>query len=80
MARGFDSKSVADQQEAAQDRSRRRSSSTDEPDPALVLKRRGLELAKADVTHQLEVAKAEPHKEMLRRALQAIETELGKLP
>jgi hypothetical protein len=78
MARGFESKSVADQQESAQDKSARRGHS-DEPDPAVILKRRQLELAKTDIKHQLEAARAEPHKEMLRRALAAVEKELGKL-
>ncbi len=76
MARGFESKSVADQQESAQELRRPREHETD---PALLLKRRKLELARADVRHRMETARAEGHREMLRRALAAIEKELAKL-
>jgi len=78
MARGFESKSVADQQEAAHDKPRRRGEA-EEPDPAVLLKRRRLELARTDVLHHLETARAEPHKEMLRRALAALEKDLSDL-
>ena len=45
----------------------------------VVLKRRRLELARTDVTRQLELARAEAHKEMLRRALRALDEELDTL-
>ena len=76
MARGFESKSVADQQESAQERRRPR---RDTGDPATVLRRRKLELSRADVLRQLEVARAEAHRVMLRRALKALEKELEEL-
>ena len=46
---------------------------------AVVVKRRRLELARTDVTHQLALARAEPHREMLRRALEALDQELDRL-
>jgi hypothetical protein len=76
MARGFESKSVADQQENAQNRSR---PGGETEDAAVFLKRRKLELARVDVLRQLEAARAEPHKEMLRRALAALEKDLEGL-
>jgi hypothetical protein len=45
----------------------------------VIVKRRSLELARTDVMHQLEVARAEPHREMLRRALNALDQELDRL-
>jgi hypothetical protein len=55
-----------------------------EETPALPLaqvlaRRRQLELAHIDVTRQLERARAEAHREMLRRALRALEQELDRL-
>ena len=77
MARGFESKSVADQQESAfEDKRAGRPSS----DPALLAKRRKLELSRANVLQQLERAAAPAHKEMLRRALEAVDAELQGLP
>ena len=72
MARGFESKSVADQQEQA---SARRPASQ-EPVEA---HRHRLELSRADVQRRLETAHAEGHREMLRRALEALEEEIASL-
>jgi hypothetical protein len=72
MARGFDSKSVADQQEAAQNRRPPRT------EPPVDPRRRKLELARVDVMRQLETAKG-PYEEMLRRSLAALEEELARL-
>ncbi len=78
MARGFESKAVADQQEAMQiavgapDRQ--------EPDPALLVKKRRLELSRSDVLRRLSLATAEAHREILRRALDALEAEIASLP
>jgi hypothetical protein len=77
MARGFESKSVADQQEQAQNR--QRGGEGEPADAAVVLKRRKLELARADVLHQLGAAHVEAHKEMLRRALAALDKDLAAL-
>jgi hypothetical protein len=74
MARGFESKSVADQQEEAQ----RPRPEGDVPDPAAVTRRRKLEMARVEVVRQLEAAHAEAHREMLRRALAALDKDLGK--
>lgn len=76
MARGFESKSVADQQESAQAVRRPRRA---EADPAAQLRRKKLELAKADIGHRMDTARAEGHREMLRRALAAIDKELAGL-
>ncbi len=77
MARGFESKSVADQQEAAQ--AAGSSAERDLADPARALKRRRLELSRADVLRQMKTARAEGHREMLKRALAALDKELGSL-
>jgi hypothetical protein len=79
MARGFESKSVADQQEEAENRRRSDGEPEEEESPALRSRRRTLELARANVLHQLEVARAEAHREVLRRALEAVEKDLAEL-
>ena len=76
MARGFESKSVADQQELASAPVREREAIGD---PVVVVKRRKLELALVEVRHQLAAAHAEPHREMLRRALSSLEMDLRAL-
>jgi hypothetical protein len=76
MARGFESKSVADQQESAQaepapgDRTL---------DPVRAARRKQLELSRADVRRRLDEAQAEGHKEMLRRALAALDADIAAL-
>jgi hypothetical protein len=84
VARGFESKSVADQQDEAFGR-HRPAAREDDPaakavDPALTAKRRKLELARAAVLQQLEAAHAEAHREMLRRALADLDQQLATLP
>jgi len=76
MARGFESKSVADQQEEAQNR-RTRPQITG--DPAVLARRRKLELGRAAVLEQMAAAHAEAHREMLRRALADLEQQLAAL-
>jgi hypothetical protein len=76
MARGFESKSVTSQQEDAQSPS---APSRPEEDGALRARRRRLELSKADVERRLAEARAEPHREMLRRALSALDDEIASL-
>jgi hypothetical protein len=71
MARGFDSKSVADQQEAAQNRRPPRT------EPPVSAHRRKLELTKVDLLRRLQDASG-PYEEMLRRSLAAVEEELGR--
>jgi hypothetical protein len=70
MARGFESKSVADQQEAAMNA---RPRNEKRPEDA---RRRSLELARADVTKRLEAATSAPHREMLQRALADLDARL----
>ena len=68
MARGFESKSVADQQEAAMNPR----SGGEKGDP----RRRGLELARADVRRRLEAAPPGPLRETLQRALNDLDERL----
>ena len=72
MARGFDSKSVADQQE---EKLNKRAPRTE---PLVDPRRRKLELARVDLTRKLESASG-AYEEMLRRSLAALDEELGKL-
>jgi hypothetical protein len=77
MARGFESKSVADQQETAQADPPAREPG--QRDPARLARLRVLELSRADVQHRLEHAQAAGHREILRRALEALEAEIRRL-
>jgi hypothetical protein len=77
MARGFESKSVADQQESAL--ASPSSSRERNMDPMVQQKRRGLELGRADVLRQMETARADGHRQVLKKALDAIEKELKRL-
>ena len=70
MARGFESKSVADQQEASQTPPVR-----GDMVPAAL---KTLALARADVEQRLKTATSGPHREMLQRALKAIEADIAK--
>jgi hypothetical protein len=70
MARGFESKSVADQQEESQTPPRR----GEVVSPA----QKTLALARADVEQRLRTATHGPHKVMLQRALKAIEEQAAK--
>jgi hypothetical protein len=72
MARGFDSKSVADQQEEKLNPRAPRTTPLVDP------RRRKLELARADLTHKLAAATG-PYAEMLRRSLAALDEELARL-
>jgi hypothetical protein len=76
VARGFESKSVIDQQEAEESRIDAREAPTE---PVKAQRRRTLELARLDVVYHLEHASAKPHRLTLRRALEAIDAELAKL-
>jgi len=72
MARGFDSKSVADQQEAMLNARPARS------EPVVSARRQKLELTKADLLRRLQAAASGPYEEMLRRSLAAVEEELAR--
>jgi hypothetical protein len=72
VARGFESKSVADQQESAQDKRKGA-----EPPAA---RRRTLELARVDVQRRLDTAGSDSYREMLKRTLAALDKELAGIP
>jgi hypothetical protein len=76
MARGFESKAVADQQESAQAEP---PSGEKRIDPARAARLKQLELSRADVMRRLADARAEGHREMLRRALEALDAEAASL-
>lgn len=76
MARGFESKAVTDQQESRDAVETPRAS---KGDPALLARRRRLELSRADVLRQLDLALAEGHRQMLVRALAALDEQLAQL-
>jgi len=74
MARGFESKSVANQQESAFEGSAPRG---DAGPPA---KQRKLELARADLLNRIEAAGAnDRYRKMLQSALAAVDKELAGL-
>lgn len=80
MARGFDSKSVEYQQEEAQrSRERARKRAVTVEDVAKIQRRRTLELAHARAAADLERAAAPAQREMLHRALAALESEMASL-
>jgi len=71
MARGFESKSVADQQEL-------REGATPARGDVVPAARKTLELARVDVEQRLRTATHGPHREMLQRALKAIDADMAK--
>jgi hypothetical protein len=78
MARGFESKAVADQQESAQARAERpRSDGT--LDPASAARKKSLELARADIERRLALTVAPAHRQMLERALRALEHDIAAI-
>jgi hypothetical protein len=77
VARGFESKSVADQQESAEDRKARRPGPA--VDPVLAARKRRLELARADIERRLATASVEAHRQMLERALRALDDDIAAL-
>jgi hypothetical protein len=76
MARGFDSKSVADQQDELQ----RRREGTPSRNAPVSTKRRQLELARLDVVHRLETSTDERYRASLQQALAALDEQLQGLP
>jgi len=79
MARGFESKAVADQQESAQERRRRRTPPEAAVDAKRVVRVRQLELARVDVERRLAEAASPAHRQMLERALHALQDDLRAL-
>jgi hypothetical protein len=81
MARGWESKAVADQMEAADERARQRAG-LDEVSPEERARRERLEslrLSRARTLTQLEHATRPAHREMLGRTLRALEAEMEEL-
>jgi hypothetical protein len=79
MARGFESKAVADQQESAQYTPPPADEDGPGLDPQLLAQRRRLELSRADVTRRLLVAHVPAHREILARALSALDEQIAHL-
>jgi hypothetical protein len=78
MARGWESKAIADQQEAAEERAQRQRS-REELSPeerARVERLESLRLSRARTLNQLEHATRRAHREMLQRTLRALEAEI----
>ena len=71
MARGFESKAVADQQEA-------REAGRPMRGDVIPAERKTLELARADVEQRLRTATHGPHRAMLQLALSAIDADIAK--
>jgi hypothetical protein len=81
MARGWESKAVADQMEAADERARQRQSDY-EVSPQVRARRErleGLRLSRTRTLDQLENATRRAHREMLQRTLRALEAEIEEL-
>jgi hypothetical protein len=81
MARGWESKAVADQQEAAEERAQRQRA-RDELSPEDRARRERLEslrLSRARTLEQLETATRPAHRKMLQRTLGALEAEIEEL-
>jgi len=77
VARGWESKSVADQQEESQ---RDGAGEPAKPeDVALAQQRRRLELSILHVKHQLEASSHPNHRAMLERALADLNADMAKL-
>ena len=77
MARGWESKAIADQIEEEQ--SRRQQASTDEITPEQRLRKErldSLKLSRSRLLQQLERAKHPAHRKILLNGLKAVETEI----
>lgn len=84
MARGFESKSVADQQAEAEERReaeglREARRNPPQMPPAEALRRRGLELARADALHRLEQTHDERYRAMLQKALADLDQQMSQV-
>jgi hypothetical protein len=79
MARGFESKAVADQQESAQTRRSHRKPPQPAAERVRTFRRRRLELARADIERRLAHATLPAHRQMLERALQALVQDIRAL-
>lgn len=81
MARGWESKSVADQIEQQDERARSQNNSH-ETSPIVRQRQErlhSLRLSRARTITQLEQATRQPHRDMLNRTLRALEAEIEEL-
>ena len=79
MARGWESKSVEDQQQAAEERARQKESAPHDDSPEARARRERLEslrLSRARTLDQLERATNRAHRDTLQRTLRALEAEI----
>lgn len=82
MARGWESKAVADQMEQADERARAEQAARDELSPEERERRQRLasvKLSRARTLDQLESATNRAYREMLQRTLRALEAEIEEL-
>lgn len=82
MARGWESKSVEDQVQAAEERAQQKQPAPLDDSPAARARRDRLEtlrLSRARTLDQLEHSTNRAHREMLQRTLRALETEIEEL-
>jgi hypothetical protein len=82
MARGWESKAVEDQMNAAEERARRKEAPRDELSPEERARRErldSLQLSRARTLTQLEQATRPAHRQMLQRTLRALEAEIEGL-
>ena len=79
MARGWESKSIEDQQAQAANKSAHRSARLTPEQASRVRKIEGLRLSRQRIMQQIEAAQNERHREMLRQSLAALDAELHSL-
>jgi hypothetical protein len=77
MARGWESKSVEQQQEEMADRRNGNHPSASPADQLLARKRDGLLLSRKHVTQQLQVTANPRHRQMLQQALAEVDAQLS---
>ncbi len=82
MARGWESKAVADQIEQQDERARALLNNSHETSPAVRARQErlhSLRLSRTRTIAQLEQATRQPHRDMLNRTLRALEAEIEEL-
>jgi len=77
MARGWESKSIAEQIESAET-SNQESSQDDDHDPDRMRRHQALLLSRSRVLQQLRVSQNPRHREMLNQALSELESQLAQ--
>jgi hypothetical protein len=80
VARGFESKAVTDQQEAVDGVAPERNTPPGEAvDGARLARLRRLQLARVDIERHLQTAHAPAHREVLQRALAALDEQMAQV-